>query len=185
MRNLKALFCLVISIHLTLITNTSSLFVYCTISFGYRQPTFISHLLIGLSPFTFLEDGRLLSEKVKFFSGTTPENHVKLFDKIKKAGRPRLDACGKPETTCNFLIYKATMEMVLCLHSSTRLAKTTLKANEMAIISNQYLHRNEKSRINSTNIVREGVWQPVLGRLRKKPFLPFTSLYYRSYFSTH
>src|SRR5690606_5021018 len=30
-----------------------------------RQPTFISHLLIGLSPFTFLEDGRLLSEKVK------------------------------------------------------------------------------------------------------------------------
>src|SRR5690606_41335546 len=42
-----------------------SLFVYCTISFGYRQPTFISHLLIELSPFTFLEDGRLLSEKVK------------------------------------------------------------------------------------------------------------------------
>ncbi|MEJ9282383.1 hypothetical protein, partial [Ureibacillus thermosphaericus] len=42
-----------------------SFFVYCTISFGYRQPTFISHLLIGLSPFTFLEDGRLLSEKVK------------------------------------------------------------------------------------------------------------------------
>src|SRR5690606_31637480 len=64
-RNLKALFCLVISNHLTLIANTSSLFVYCTISFGYRQPTFISHLLIGLSPFTFLEDGRLLSEKVK------------------------------------------------------------------------------------------------------------------------
>src|SRR5690606_7781354 len=31
-----------------------------------RQPTFISHLLIGLSPFTFLEDGRLLSEKVKW-----------------------------------------------------------------------------------------------------------------------
>ncbi len=30
-----------------------------------RQPTFISHLLIGLSPFTFLEDGRLLSEKNK------------------------------------------------------------------------------------------------------------------------
>src|SRR5690606_29741918 len=30
-----------------------------------RQPTFISHLLIGLSPFTFLEDGRLLSEKIK------------------------------------------------------------------------------------------------------------------------
>src|SRR5690606_27310237 len=65
MRNLKALFCLVISNHLTLIANTSSLFVYCTISFGYRQPTFISHLLIGLSPCTFLEDGRLLSEKVK------------------------------------------------------------------------------------------------------------------------
>src|SRR5690606_27940766 len=65
MRNLKALFCLVISNHLTLITNTSSLFVYYTISFGYRQLTFISHLLIGLSPFTFLEDGRLLSEKVK------------------------------------------------------------------------------------------------------------------------
>src|SRR5690606_37865028 len=65
MRNLKALFCLVISNHLTFIANTSSLFIYCTISFGYRQPTFISHLLIGLSPFTFLEDGRLLSEKVK------------------------------------------------------------------------------------------------------------------------
>src|SRR5690606_19642427 len=64
-RNLKALFCLVISNHLTLATNTSSLFVYCTISFGYRQPTFISHLLIGLSPCTFLKDGRLLSEKVK------------------------------------------------------------------------------------------------------------------------
>src|SRR5690606_39658083 len=30
-----------------------------------HQPTFISHLLIGLSPFTFLEDGRLLSEKAK------------------------------------------------------------------------------------------------------------------------
>src|SRR5690606_21964134 len=65
MRNLKALFCLVISNHLTLITNTSSLFIYCTICFGYRQPTFISHLLIGLSPCTFLEDGRLLSEEVK------------------------------------------------------------------------------------------------------------------------
>src|SRR5690606_39235592 len=65
MRNLKALFCLVISNHLTFIANTSSLSIYCTISFGYRQPTFISHLLIGLSPFTFLEDGRLLSEEVK------------------------------------------------------------------------------------------------------------------------
>src|SRR5690606_27606383 len=64
-RNLKALFCLVISNHLTLITNTSSFFIYCTISFAYRQPTFISHLLIGLSPCTFLEDGRLLSEEVK------------------------------------------------------------------------------------------------------------------------
>src|SRR5690606_13140151 len=31
-----------------------------------HQPTFISHLLIGLAPCTFLEDGRLLSEKVKF-----------------------------------------------------------------------------------------------------------------------
>src|SRR5690606_18306200 len=30
-----------------------------------HQPTFISHLLIGLSPCTFLEDGRLLSAKVK------------------------------------------------------------------------------------------------------------------------
>src|SRR5690606_576880 len=70
MRNLKALFCLVISNHLTLITNTSSLFIYYTISFGYRQPTFISHLLIGLSPFTFLEDGRLLSEEIKFISLT-------------------------------------------------------------------------------------------------------------------
>lgn len=30
--------------------------------FGYTQPKFISHLLIGLSPCTFLEDGRLLSE---------------------------------------------------------------------------------------------------------------------------
>src|SRR5690606_11743088 len=30
-----------------------------------HQPTFISHLLIGLSPFTLLEDGRLLSEKAK------------------------------------------------------------------------------------------------------------------------
>src|SRR5690606_19321634 len=105
MRNLKALFCLVISIHLTLITNTSSLFVYCTISFGYRQPTFISHLLIGLSPFTFLEDGRLLSEEVKFFSGTTPENHVKLFDKIKKpVGRDLTpEANRKRHVTSSFI----------------------------------------------------------------------------------
>lgn len=76
---MKALFCLVISDHLTLIANTSSPFVYCTISFGYRQPTFISHLLIGLSPFTFLEDGRLLSEKVKTIPAVLLHGGVKQF----------------------------------------------------------------------------------------------------------
>src|SRR5690606_34249886 len=65
MRNLKALFCLVISNHLTLIANTSSLFYLLYHKF-WLSPTDI-HLPPAhwLSPCTCLEDGRRLSEEVK------------------------------------------------------------------------------------------------------------------------
>ena len=43
----------------------TGIFYHANKCFGYRQPTFISHLLIGLLPFIFLEDGSLLSGKDK------------------------------------------------------------------------------------------------------------------------